>query len=224
MKAILLILLIVVGSYAAYLQYTRPVVEAPPTAQVDPGLVAALADAKVEIKELKAQLSASREELAEHLAEVPEPIQAPVASEAPTTPAPVTPAPAPANNVEERLAAMEKIYLDHKAKFDEQLAKLQSNEEVAAKQLQALYANPPQFGEQTRRWDSKKEEYYNAGVRTSEADRKKVLGLHQAQLDQMQAYLTSIEKARADIEAQIRDLEQKYSAARAGVTSETAGR
>lgn len=215
MKTTLVILLIAIGGYAAWLQNSTK----SEISQLTTAAEKFESDAKNGAEALKkaektiASQSAEIEKLLKTAQVATAETIAPSAPTAAPTAAPapvVTPAESNANQLQPRLDELQRIYEGHRTKFDEQRATLTRNLAAAKAQHEALVANPPQFSEQSDRYDTQGNRVGSSGVRTSKADREREMVKYKEQVAQVAALIGSAEAALAQIEADTDRLQRDY--------------
>ena len=103
-------------------------------------------------------------------------------------------------------------YDAHRARLDAQSETLRQNEATARNNRAEVSANPPSFQEQTVRYrpDGSK---VIGGVRTSDADRQPIIEAHRAKLAALDAYLSEVHAAQAQLARDYQTLEDNYRAA-----------
>lgn len=106
-----------------------------------------------------------------------------------------------------RLAEMEKQYQLQRAALDQQKATLQVNLKKAKDYHKNLSENPPAFSE------LRNGENGPAGVRTSQADRERVIAKYQQDLAGVELQVTAIENEVIAIDKRFSELEAAYQAA-----------
>jgi hypothetical protein len=203
MKAILIILVIGLGGYAAWLKQ-QVGTEAAAKAAVETDLLAAKRKAEGLEKDLK-KATSELSDLKSAQAAAPAPVapQVPAASvaisTAPSAVSPAAPATAP-----DPAAAAEAAEMARKAKrlaeIDARLAFLRSEQDRGTIARSNAEANRPQFSEQGDRLDGFGQVIGKKGVRTSNADREKALSEYNAKISSMDAALAEIAREMAALE------------------------
>lgn len=206
MKAILIILIVGIGGYAAWLKHENGTVT---VAKVLAESKLAAAERKVEslekdLKKVASDLEAERLKVkalatASPAAGAAE-AGAPVAEVVPMTT--VAPAPVAAPAVDPQAAAAEAKRAKRLAQIDLELAALRAEQSRGQSARATAAANPPTFSEQGDRVNGFGQVIGKKGVRTSDADRAKVMADYQARIGAMDARLAEIERQIAALEAE----------------------
>jgi chromosome segregation ATPase len=218
MKAILLILLLAIGGYAAWQQQTTK---------------ATIAAAELRIEQLESELKTAERELKDSekaLAKVSgstAPVRSAADKKAPVTStvanSTTEPAVAEVPDAESvvdkaaaltaRLDEMRTIYEGHRKTFAEQEATLTRNLSIARNQYNQLRDNQPTFAEQGSRYDSFGNRIGSSGVRTSQSDREREMKKYNEQVAAAAALIAAGEAAMVKVNADVDRLERSYKEA-----------
>jgi hypothetical protein len=218
MKAILIILLIAIGGYAAWQQQTTKATIAAAESRIEQ-LESDLKSAERELKDAGKALAKATGSTAPALPAATK--KAPVTSTVATsTPEPAEVEVAEAEPVVDKAAAltarldeMRTIYEGHRKTITEQESTLTRNLSIARNQYNQLRDNQPTFSEQGSRYDGFGNRIGASGVRTSQSDRDREMKKYNEQLAAAAALVAAGEAALVKVEADVDRLERSYKEA-----------
>lgn len=208
MKTILTLTLI---AAAAFIVYTEEVRIPALTSAAD--AVVTTPDQATEIRKLTSELKRLQSAHDKLLAQSPGTAARPSAPETHDTTDPEPDARALAQELNARLASLSAQLREKRATLDSKQQTLRLNEQTALQKRNALANRPPTFQELNTRTLPDGTVTTTGGVRTSDADRQKVTAQWQAQIDELDRYLTSIRAAQSDLQQDYRTLEDNYESA-----------